>query len=299
MKLYLPLACVALLSIGTAPPVAADAAKEDLTEASRSISQTPTPFERPGESEELPQPLPDRALGARPELSLKKSSIKSEKLETKQTAEDESRQPNPLLTQNISDNDDRSTSIPNPPPVVAGLSIPTTSIPKVDEIEQPSTSAQGLLRPSVRSFTGLDDTVQISQSAVQVTGVRLNATANGLEVILETPSGQVLQATTRIEGKSAISDIENAQLALPSGGEFKASSPERGIASVTVTQLEGNRIQVSVTGIKAAPTSEVIKSERGLVLGVTPSPQEDINIIVTARQQTGASRFCKSSIKRG
>ncbi|MEG4586791.1 TonB-dependent receptor [Microcoleus sp. MOSTC5] len=286
MKLYLPLACVALLSIGTAPSVAADAAKEDLTEASRSSPQTPTPFERPGESEELPQPLPDRALGVRPELSLKKSSIKSEKLETKQTAEDESRQPNPLLTQNISDNDDRSTSIPNPPPVAAGLSIPTTSIPKVDEIEQPSTSAQGLLRPSVLSFRGLDDTVQISQSVVQVTGVRLNPTASGLQVILETPDGQVLQATTRIEGKSAIADIENAQLALPSGAGFQASSADRGIASVTVTQLEGNRIQVSVTGIKAAPTSEVVNSDRGLVLGVTPSPQEDINITVTARQQT-------------
>ncbi|MEG3976720.1 TonB-dependent siderophore receptor, partial [Microcoleus sp. herbarium8] len=63
-------------------------------------------------------------------------------------------------------------------------------------------------------------------------------------------------------------------------------SPDRGIASVTVTQLEGNRIQVSVTGIKAAPTSEVVKSDRGLVLGVTPSPQENINITVTARQQT-------------
>ncbi|MEG5235106.1 TonB-dependent receptor [Microcoleus sp. AT9b-C3] len=309
MKLYLPLACVALLSIGIAPSVAAEAARGDRTEASRSIALTPEPIEPPGESEgrteasrsialtpepieppgeseELPQPLPDRAFGARLELSLNKSSIKSEKLETRQTATDPDRQPNPLLTQKICNNDDCSTSIPNPPPVATGLSIPTTSIPKVDEIEQPSTSAQGLLRPSVRSFTGLDDTVQISQSVVQVTGVRINPTANGLEVILETPSGQVLQAVTRIEGKSAISDIENAQLALPSGGEFKASSPDRGIASVTVTQLEGNRIQVSVTGIKAAPTSEVVKSDLGLVLGVTPSPQEDINIIVTTRRQT-------------
>nr|WP_172193221.1 TonB-dependent siderophore receptor [Microcoleus asticus] len=162
--------------------------------------------------------------------------------------------------------------------------VPTTEIAKVNEIQQPSTSAEGLL-PRQPSFS-FSSGVQISQSVVQVTGVRLNPTASGLQVILETPDGQVLQATTRIEGKSAIADIENAQLALPSGAGFQASSADRGIASVTVTQLEGNRIQVSVTGIKAAPTSEVVNSARGLVLGVTPSPQEDINIIVTADQQT-------------
>ena len=253
----------------------------------------------------MPQLHLDRALGARPELSLKKSPFARQKLETKQTAGDSDRPPHPQLTQNISDSDQRqshtqltqnisdsdqrrSTSIPNSPPAAALPSIPTTPIPKVGEIEQPSTSAQGLLRPSVPSFRGTDDddTVQISQSVVQVTGVRLNPTASGLEVILETPSGQVLPATTRIEGKSAISDIENAQLALPSGEEFSASNPDEGIAQVTVTQLEGSRIRVSVTGVKEAPTSEAIKSDRGLVLGVTPSAEEEIQITVTARQET-------------
>jgi len=174
IKLYLPLACVALLSIGIAPSAAAEDAIEDLTEVSRSIAQTPTPFERPGFWEELPQLLPDRALGTRPELSLKKSPFARQKLETKQTAEDSDRPPNPQLTQNISDNDERpphtqltqnisdnderrSTSIPNSPPAAALPSIPTAPIPKVGEIEQPSTSAQGLLRPSVPSFIGTDD----------------------------------------------------------------------------------------------------------------------------------------------
>jgi iron complex outermembrane receptor protein len=74
-----------------------------------------------------------------------------------------------------------------------------------------------------------------------------------LEVILETEAGQLLQAITRTEGKSAIADIENAQLALPSGEEFRAQNPDRGIAEVTVTQLEGSRIRVTVTGERAAP----------------------------------------------
>jgi iron complex outermembrane receptor protein len=106
------------------------------------------------------------------------------------------------------------------------------------------------IAPSVAADAANPDSRQISQSVVQVTGVRLNPTASGLEVILETPEGQVLQAATRIEGKSAIALIENAQLVLPSGGIFRAQNPEQGIAEVTVTQLDGNRIRVSVTGEK-------------------------------------------------
>ncbi|MEG5170553.1 TonB-dependent receptor plug domain-containing protein [Microcoleus sp. B3-D7] len=210
-----------------------------------------------------------------------------EELEVKHDTENLDQKPNSDLTvapEYDRDRPDRPT--PNIEPTAAQPLVPTAEIPKVGEIEQPSTSAQGLLRPSVRSFTSLDETVQISQSVVQVTGVRLNTIASGLEVILETPEGQVLQATTRIEGKSAIADIENAQLALPEGGEFRASNPDEGIEEVTVTQLDGNRIRVSVTGIKAAPEASVVNSDRGLVLGVTPSAKEDIQIIVTARRAT-------------
>jgi iron complex outermembrane receptor protein len=124
--------------------------------------------------------------------------------------------------------------------------------------------------------------VRISQSVVQVTGVKLNPTGAGLEVILETEAGQLLQAITRTEGKSAIADIENAQLALPSGEEFRAQNPDRGIAEVTVTQLEGSRIRVTVTGENAAPPAQVVKSDRGLVLSVTPEISDAVEIVVTA-----------------
>ncbi|MCC3433996.1 MAG: AMIN domain-containing protein [Oscillatoriales cyanobacterium] len=269
MKLYLPLACAALLSIGMGPTVAAEAAREDRAEASRSIALKPGPIERPGESEELLQPLPDSALGERSELSLKKSSIKSEKLETKQTAADPDRQPNPQLTQNIFNSDDHNTSIPNPPPFATGRSIPTTSIPKADEIEQPSTSAQGLLRPSVRSFTSLDDIVQISQSVVQVTDVRLNQTSRGLEIILET-GGQQLQTTTRIQGNTAIVNIPNTVLQLPDGNEFRAQNPAEGITPIIVTQLDGNTIRVSVTGVNSIPTARINQNENTLILSISP-----------------------------
>jgi hypothetical protein len=68
MKLYLSLACVALLSIGIAPSVAAEAAKEDLTESERSIAIALLPIEIHSESEELPQQEPAIATGLQPEL---------------------------------------------------------------------------------------------------------------------------------------------------------------------------------------------------------------------------------------
>ncbi|MEG3850376.1 TonB-dependent receptor [Microcoleus sp. herbarium19] len=220
---------------------------------------------------ESPQPLAQKSQVESTELSVGQQPVAAdEKLNSDATLDGKEGGESPIQPANISE--------------TVAPSVPTAENHKVNEIEQFSTSAEGLLPPQP-SFT-FSDNVQISQGAVQVTGVRLNPTASGLEVILETPSGQVLQAVTRIEGKSAIADIENAQLVLPSGGEFRASNPDGGIAEVTVIQLEGSRIRVSVTGVKAAPTSEVVKSDRGLVLGVTPSAQEEIDITVTARQAT-------------
>ncbi|MEG3896414.1 TonB-dependent receptor [Microcoleus sp. SVA1_B6] len=75
MKLYLSWACVALLSIGIAPSVAAEAAKEDLTESERSIA--PSTIEIHRESEKLPQQEPAIATGLQPELSLYASYSRS------------------------------------------------------------------------------------------------------------------------------------------------------------------------------------------------------------------------------
>ncbi|MEG4508371.1 hypothetical protein QUA81_32835 [Microcoleus sp. F6_B4] len=194
IKLYVPLGCVALLSIGVAPSVAAETAVGDLIESDRSRSVTTVPIEHNSESEKLPQHQPDSVVEGKPETTVEANSlITGENLETEQTLAGKDRpsnrelvqnisdnnfqQPQEELTQNISDKDDRNTSFANSA-VAAPPSTPTTEIPKVGDIEQPRTSAEGLLRPSLASFRGLSNTVQISQSIVQVTAVRLNATAS-------------------------------------------------------------------------------------------------------------------------
>ncbi len=119
-------------------------------------------------------------------------------------------------------------------------------------------------------------TVLVAQPAwadvVQVTGVRLNPTANGLEVILETADGTSLQVLTSSYEQTLLIDVRNARLNLAKGGDFRSKNPVQGITSVTVTPLSSNSIRVTVTGAAAVPTAKVTPSASGLLLSLTAPP---------------------------
>jgi iron complex outermembrane recepter protein len=104
---------------------------------------------------------------------------------------------------------------------------------------------------------------------VQVTDVRLNPTADGLEVILETASRASPQVNTSSDNQTLLIDLSNAQLNLPGGREFRSENPVQGITSVTVTSLSANSIRVTVTGERAVPKAQAIPSPQGLVLSLT------------------------------
>jgi len=303
MKLRVPFLCVALLSVGIMPVAAAGArsfsegANSDSAERAPAIAPDPSSVNPSKENDRsqwwaIPSVIPSQKPIA------EKPSSESEELEAKVFVENQVQKLNSDLTvaSEYKINIQKSSSKADGMPVPQGeLKIssnsdrasanrdiePITDIPKLNDIDRPSTSAEGLLEQSPSSFI-VSEAVRISQSVVQVTGVKLTPTAAGLEVILQTEAGQLLQAITRTEGKSAIADLENAQLALPSGEEFRAQNPARGIAEVTVTQLEGSRIRVTVTGEQAAPPAQVVKSDRGLVLSVTPENSDAVEIVVTA-----------------
>ncbi len=107
---------------------------------------------------------------------------------------------------------------------------------------------------------------------VQVTGVQLNPTANGLEVILKTASGASPQVLTTSDNQTLLIDLSNAQLNLPQGQEFRSENPVQGITSVTVTSLSANSIRVTVRGTQALPKPQVIPSPQGLVVGLSTAP---------------------------
>ncbi|YAF95599.1 MAG: TonB-dependent receptor domain-containing protein [Nodularia sp. CChRGM 3473] len=108
------------------------------------------------------------------------------------------------------------------------------------------------------------------QSIITVTGIQVNATDQGIEVILATSQAEALQPITKIEANSYIADIPNAVLTLPEGNDFSSENPVTGIASVNVTQADANTIRVTVTGDSEVPTVELFDSNEGLIFGFTP-----------------------------
>jgi iron complex outermembrane recepter protein len=119
-----------------------------------------------------------------------------------------------------------------------------------------------------------------------VTGVRLDRTDQGLQVVLETESGQTLQTTQREEGDSLLITVPNAVLALSSGQAFEAEKPADGISRVTVSQSDATSIQIRITGLEDLPTAEVVPGQ-GLVLAVTPEMGKEEEITVTGEGARG------------
>lgn len=134
----------------------------------------------------------------------------------------------------------------------------TAEISNVNHHESYSTSAAQLL-------------VQGNNSSVtKVTGVKVNSTDKGIEVILESANAEALKTVNNNQGNSFVADIPNAVLALPQGKSFNLNNPAAGIVSVSVTQANANTIRVMVTGEGGLPNAELFDSDAGLIFAVTP-----------------------------
>jgi iron complex outermembrane receptor protein len=100
---------------------------------------------------------------------------------------------------------------------------------------------------------------------VQVTGVQLNPTDTGIEVILINPNAASLEVLPTIDSNTYIANIPNAQLRLPSGNTFRRDNPTAGITAVTVTNSDANSIRVTVIGSSGLPTVELFDSDDSLI----------------------------------
>jgi type IV pilus assembly protein PilQ len=110
------------------------------------------------------------------------------------------------------------------------------------------------------------ETAWAQQAATQVTGVSVVPTNGGMEVILETQSGERPQIFLVQRGDSLVADLVNTRLSLPEGGGFRQDNPTPGIASVMVTPLDTNSTRVIVNGTAGAPNGEVSQQDpRGIV----------------------------------
>ncbi|MBD2412566.1 ferrichrome-iron receptor [Nostoc calcicola FACHB-389] len=141
-------------------------------------------------------------------------------------------------------------------------------VTKISPIQEPSRFAR-----TVKEWLAqIEEQHQTPQTeVVQVTGVKVNPTNKGVEVILQTSKGEQLPITNRSAGNNFIADIPNAQLRLPSGEAFtfRSDKPIAGITEITVTNFDANTIRVTVTGETIMPVVELFDSpDEGLVFSV-------------------------------
>lgn len=106
----------------------------------------------------------------------------------------------------------------------------------------------------------------VKAAPTQITGIQLRNTSGGIEVLLQTQSGERPQVFTISSGNSQVATIINTQLRLPEGNMFRQDNPAPGIASVVVTQLDANSVRVVVSGTNSTPSGQITAlNEQGIV----------------------------------
>ena len=170
----------------------------------------------------------------------------------------------------------------------------------VGESESPSLSTHLLSTP--QSATTVEAWLaQIEASLTQITGVRVEETETGLQVVLETADGEVATPTTSVSGDALILEISNAVL---EGEAFEQFEPTEGIALVQVSALPGDQVQVVITGTDAVPEVAVGSDAAGLILSVVPGvaqageADDAIQIVVTGEEDEGYNPSSASTATR-
>ena len=108
-----------------------------------------------------------------------------------------------------------------------------------------------------------------SAAPTQVTNVRLNPSRSGVDVVLETQAGDRAPQVFNVNrGNTWTAYIFNTQLR---GQSFQQNNPAPGIASIAVTPVGGNGIQVTVVGQgNTAPTGQIAsRNAKGVILSVS------------------------------
>nr|WP_199306787.1 type IV pilus secretin family protein [Pseudanabaena sp. FACHB-2040] len=122
----------------------------------------------------------------------------------------------------------------------------------------------------------------------RITGVQVNQTSAGMEIVFNTQGGEAGNVFTVRQGNVLRADITRTQLGLPDGGEFRQANPAPGIAAVTVVPLDANSVRLTVEGTGQVPVGDVLSStSQGLVFAVqTDSAAAQAAPVIPAEIQT-------------
>ncbi|MEO0377757.1 MAG: TonB-dependent receptor plug domain-containing protein, partial [Cyanobacteria bacterium P01_A01_bin.17] len=157
----------------------------------------------------------------------------------------------------------------------------------IDELAELSEISEPKNHQSATSVT--EWLAQIEETQIQVTGVQVNPTEQGLSILLETAADDLTIPATTIEGNQLTAIIPNAVLALPDGPDYRQNNPAPGLSQISITQLPGEQVQVEIVGEEAPPTVTIDNEPTGLVfsaeaavLEASEDEDEELEITVTA-----------------
>ena len=127
----------------------------------------------------------------------------------------------------------------------------------------------------------------------RVTGVEVNQTESGLELILKTSAGsERLVPLILPEGNDLVIDILDATLAFSIRNGVTETNPAPGIREITVNKGDENSIRVRIAGANQTPNAEIVPGRDDLVLSVTPKdttaeqePDKEIEVIATGQAE--------------
>ncbi|MEA5583639.1 TonB-dependent receptor [Nodularia harveyana UHCC-0300] len=159
--------------------------------------------------------------------------------------------------------------------------------------QEASLPKQSIKTSSPNSDLLTQSPVPQAEKIIQVTGVTVVPTDQGVEVILETTAPTELRVSTENQGNSLIADITQAQLNLSEGNTFTQENPATGVIAVTVVNQDDNTIRVTVTGEQSIPKVALFDSDTSLILAfaptevaadspATPEADQPIQLVVTA-----------------
>lgn len=136
---------------------------------------------------------------------------------------------------------------------------------------------------------------------VSIIDIQVTPTEAGVAVRLVTDTGELVEPTSQVSGNALTLEFVNTSLALPDNGSeadrFEVFAPAEGIALVTASMLEGQRVQVTITGSDAPPTVDWSVTEQGLAFNVTvggaaaDTDEEDAIAILVTGEAAGSDYF--------
>lgn len=138
------------------------------------------------------------------------------------------------------------------------------------------------------SMSAKDLLAQGNTPVVEVTGIKVQQTNKGLEIVLQTLTGQRLVPLILPEGNNLVIDLLNTRLNLSAGNNFRVDNPAPGIRAIIATQVDESNIRLTVRGKNNTPSAEIVPNQQNLVLSITPegvttekTADEEIEVIAT------------------